>query len=100
MYVTTIGRPFPRRLFRLFRPSRLFLVDVDTAVSIDRYSRFVSLRSFSFSGIAPQQPDYRREMRHQEDVGARGGNTSGPRKRPAGNEPPALTKSLVAPQKG
>lgn len=65
----------------------------------------VTYRSLSFrwvlvSGVAPQQPHYRREVRNEEDVGARGGNTSGPRERAAGDEPPAVRKKLVRTQNG
>ena len=63
-------------------------------------SRFVGVGVVS--GVAPQQPEHRREMCDEEDVGARGGNTAGPRERPAGDEPPALTteNKLVRTQDG
>lgn len=46
------------------------------------------------SGVAPQQPHYRREVRDEEDVGSRGGYAGGPGKRPAGDEPAAVRKAL------
>lgn len=100
-YRMVVDRSIPRAesfSFHLISPARL-----------SRLSSRLSPRLVWFglgSGVAPQQPHHWREMRDEEDVGARGGNTGGPRKRLAGDEPAALTektKRLVgwsAPKKG